>query len=474
MKKKVFLLAACLIFGGSIGKAAAQDSAKEQEYDYQEMNLQPLSPTFLDNVFVSNFWDSNWFLSAKVGISAFVGTPIGHGDIFDRNKEMSNISFGKWFTPQVAARLSYQGIEFVDADIQTRSFQNYHFDVMYNIASYFRNNTESVRKWDITPYVGLGLIRNSYTRQKPFAFSYGIAGKYRIADRIHVAAELGVTTTWQDFDGPQGASDKLGDHLLQASIGLDIAIGKVGWKRVIDPKPYIYQNDLLINRLEKMKDENTQLKKMHMKDTMALTEMRKILEIEGLLEKYHIAMQGESTNKTYPKNNYSGLNSLRARLLNRKWNGDTENYKPIVNENYKLQGKDSTTIATNYYKEVLKNEKNYIGAPIFFFFKLATDELTECEQIINIKEVAKVAREYSLNIQVTGAADNMTGTPEINEKLSAKRAKYIARLLRDYGVPQDKIHTQYSGGINDYEPLEANRNTCVMLYNNMSHEGSQY
>ena len=460
MKKTVlFMMAASLL----VGTATAQTTAEEQEYVFQEQELQPLEPTYLDNVFAANVWDNNWFLSVKGGMSAFTGKPVGHGDFFDRKKPLLNISVGKWFTPFVGGRLAYQGLQLIDSDIESRSYQNVHADFLYNIAAHFKKSYDELPKWDLIPYAGCGIIRNSYTHQKPFAISYGIIGRYRLADRLHVSAEIGATTTWQDFDG-KGAPNKLGDHLLQASIGLDFTIGKVGWKKVIDPKPYIFQNDILMDHLGKMKDENFKLNKMHKKDAMALAEMRKILEIEGLLDKYDLAMNTDGENvKTHPRNNYSGLNSLRARLRNKGWNGDEDDYKPVLKEG----GDDvdsSAEMSPEQYFQVMKDGKIFVGSPIFFFFKLGTDELTERAQIINIKEVASTIKKYGLCARIVGAADSQTGTAYINERLSAKRADYIAKMMREQGVSQDMIQTQYRGGISSYEPQTGNRNTCVMLY----------
>ena len=460
MKKTVlFMMAASLL----VGTATAQTTAEEQEYVFQEQELQPIEPTYLDNVFAANVWDNNWFLSVKGGMSAFTGTPVGHGDFFDRTKPLLNVSAGKWFTPFIGGRLAYQGLQLIDSDIESRSYQNVHADFLYNIAAHFKKSYDELPKWDLIPYAGCGIIRNSYTHQKPFAISYGIIGRYRLADRLHVSAEIGATTTWQDFDG-KGAPNKLGDHLLQASIGLDFTIGKVGWKKVIDPKPYIFQNDLLMDHLGKMKDENFKLNKMHKKDAMALAEMRKILEIEGLLDKYDLAMNTDGENvKTHPRNNYSGLNSLRARLRNKGWNGDEDDYKPVLKEG----GDDvdsSAEMSPEQYFQVMKDGKIFVGSPIFFFFKLGTDELTERAQIINIKEVASTIKKYGLCARIVGAADSQTGTAYINERLSAKRADYIAKMMREQGVSQDMIQTQYRGGISSYEPQTGNRNTCVMLY----------
>ena len=82
----------------------------------------------------------------------------------------------------------------------------------------------------------------------------------------------------------------------------------------------------------------------------------------------------------------------------------------------------------------------------------------------NIKEVAEVIKKYGLQARIIGAADSETGTPEINERLSVERADYIAGLLKAHGVDESHIQKKYRGGIDSYEPLNGNRNTCVVLY----------
>ncbi len=459
MKKVVLFIAASLL----TGRVAAQMPAQEQGYVSQEQDYQPLEPTYLDNVYSGNVWDSNWFLSVKGGVSAFAGKPVGHGDLFDRTEPLLNASVGKWFTPHIGARLSFQGFKLIDSYMQSRNFQNVQVNFLYNVSSHFRKNYDELPRWDFIPFLGCGIIRNAYNFQKPFSLSYGLMGRYRLARHLHISAEIGGTTTFQNFDG-NGPDKKFGDNLLQASIGLDITLGKVGWKKVIDPKPYIFQNDILMERLGKVQQENQQLNKKHQKDAMALKEMRKILEIEGLLEKYDLAMSDDEAVKARPRNSYSGLNSLRARLRNKGWNGDQDDYRPVLADSQEGEPSDSTEMTPEDYFRLMKDGKVFVGAPIYFFFKIGSDNLTERAQVININEVASCIKKYGLHARVVGAADSQTGTAYGNERLSAKRADYIARLLREQGVPQEKIETQYRGGISTYEPLTGNRNTCVMLY----------
>ena len=343
----------------------------------------------------------------------------GHGDLFDREKPLLNVSMGKWFTPHVAGRLAFQGLQLKDANMVSCNYQNLHVDFLYNLTAH----SDGMQKWDIIPYAGCGLIHNSYNGQKPFAISYGLIGRYRLSERLHLSGELGATTTWQNFDG-QGASDKLGDHLLQASIGLSVTIGKVGWK-----KSRVHEVDL--NQVNRYYDSWQNQNK-------------------------GAAPSAQST-AAHERNNYSGLNSLRKRLANKDWDGisDTINVDSLA---------DSTTIAANKYLHILKSGKKYIGAPIYFFFKIGTHELTENAQFINIKEVSEVIKKYGLQARIIGAADSETGTPEINERLSVERADYIAGLLKAHGVDESHIQKKHRGGIDSYEPLNGNRNTCVVLY----------
>lgn len=103
-------------------------------------------------------------------------------------------------------------------------------------------------------------------------------------------------------------------------------------------------------------------------------------------------------------------------------------------------------------------------APIFFFFELGTSHLTDPSQLVNLDELARVAKKYGLKVKVTGAADSATGTIGINNALSASRADYIASELNKRGLSPDRMTKTGEGGISDYAPTEANRHTRVELF----------
>lgn len=460
--KAIILLAETFAFGNAV---AAPVFDNEKNVGYVEEEIAPVTTTYLDNTCSGGGWGSNWFVSVQAGALAFVGSPTGHGDFFDRVKPVFNFAAGKWITPTVGGRLSLQGFKFLDANLESKSYLNIHADFMYNVSNAFRKDYSVLPKWDLIPYVGLGLVRNKAKGQNPFAISFGISGRYRINQRLQISGEIGNTITAKRFDG-FGDSNCFGDNLIQANIGLTVTLGKVGWKRVADPQPYIIQNDLLTEKLRGANEYINKLEKKQSQDAAALAEMRKILKIEGLLEKYNLEGYENGEIKKHPKNNYSGLNSLRARLRGKNWSADNEDAE-VEEKNFEPTAwnpNDTTKLDPGTYFKLMKDGKIFVGSPVFFFFNINTATLAEKAQEINIREIASVIKKYGLSARIVGAADSQTGTTYTNEKLSAQRANYIADKLKEKGVPEDRLETQYRGGINSYIPTEGNRNTCVMLY----------
>ena len=105
----------------------------------------------------------------------------------------------------------------------------------------------------------------------------------------------------------------------------------------------------------------------------------------------------------------------------------------------------------------------YVGAPIYFFFILNTDRLTDTSQLINLDGIARIANKHGLHIRVSGAADNATGNETLNKSLGLYRAEYIKVQLIKRAAPDSHIEIVSEGGIDDYSPNEANRNACVRL-----------
>ncbi len=468
--------------------------------------LQPMQPAYLDGVITSPPWSSNWFVTLSGGAAAFLGTPLGCDDLFGRIRPTYHVVVGKWFTPAIGARIGYQGMWLRDSQSANQNYHYVHADLMWNLLGRRYGRQEQVR-WNLSPFLGVGLLHNASNGRNPFAFSYGLQGEYNISRRVSFVMELSGMTTFQDFDG-YGKADRLGDNMLTLTAGFSFRIGKSGWKRVADANPYIRQNDWLIDYANSLAESNRRYANQHEKDARTLVELKKILEIEGLLDR--CSRLFENDNREYaifPRNDYSGLNSLRARLKNRDWDGrsplidqgTTKSGKKIVRDKADTNSSDSSSSTGNgsnisdggqsddrsqsasersggygggadtdasytEYLSLIESGEECIGAPIYFFFALGTNRLTDASQLVNIDELARVAKKYGLAISVAGAADSATGTPDINDTLSVARADFIVAELLKRGIPAEMIHSVSNGGIADYMPIEANRHTKVELH----------
>ena len=484
MKKKIVIMSMlCLALTAPVsGQSNEVDSSYMEPVVTSDVMLQSLQPTYLRNVSEGSGWVRNWFLEVKGGTSAFLGSPVGCGDLFDRLTPALQVGVGKWFTPAVGGRIEFQGCQFKNAEFATMKYQFIHTDFMYNLTAFIRQNELGLSRWDVIPFLGIGMVHNSdwssgnrSGTNHPFAFAYGLEARHRITNRLHMLAELSGMTTMKNFDAI-GSSSRFGDNMLTLSAGLSVTIGKVGHKRIIDAKPYMSQNEWLLDYANGLSSRNRYLTKRVHEDEQCMSEYRKILEIEGLLDLYkdRLTDKGHTKIKSlYPKNDYSGLNSLRARLANRGWDGNPNTMPRAMQKRNGMEDTEdiysldslfnNSGVTDNAYLSAMLNGQEYIGAPIYFFFHLGTDVLTEKNQVMNLDEIARVANKHGLQVKVIGAADSATGTESINDNLSRQRAEYIRRLLLDRGVDDSRVYTIYAGGIDKYSPAEANRNTCVVL-----------
>ena len=430
MKKKILLLSMLAISGMSVNAQhvdSQTDSIHEDFVQVDEVLLRPLQPTYLSRSKDGFGWNSNWFVEAKGGCTAFLGNPVGCGDLFDRTSPVLQIGIGKWFNPSIGGRIEFQGMKFKNANRQMMSYQSVHADFMYNITGTLGQNDEGISRWDLVPFAGVGIIRNADWRNgclcpgvmsnnHPFAIDYGIQVGYRLTDRLHLIAEISGLTTTRSFDAV-GTSARFGDTMLNLSAGLSVTIGKTGWKRTVDARPYVRQNDYLLERCRMLEKQLDQCKNKN--------------------------EENASLSKNY-RNDYRGLNSLRFRM-----SAEGANYDEEANADSSLESNPKESIT--------------IGVPVFFYFKLNSNHLVDESQLSNLDEIAKLAISESLNISISGSADNATGNERVNQKLSKSRAQYIGQELVSRGVSREKIMAVSRGGIDEYTPIEANRLTVVVL-----------
>lgn len=481
----IFFAALCTIQTYASEQYLYTDTVQSKSHEYSQEILQPLEPTSLDGVLVPAGRSGNWFVTVAGGLNTFLGTPMGCDDLFGRMKPAYSFAVGKWFTPAVGGRINYNGMAFKDGLLSDQKYHYVHADLMWNILGRRYARQKQVR-WTVAPFAGVGMIHHATNGNNPFALSYGIQGQYKLSKRVSLLMELSGMTTFQNFDG-LGRPNRPGDNMLLLTTGLSFSIGKTGWKRVVDAGPYMRMNEQLVGYANSLSAENRYYAGKNEKNKRTLIELKKVMAIEGLLDKYsHLfADSSEHAGHTYPVNNYSGLNSLLARLKNKKWNGksvdESSSQVPVTDPEDSLCSNGNNTqgvcaaeeLEPKYFSEVDSTyKKKYadcfsngiIGSPVYFFFNLNSVQLTDRPQSINLDALARVAVKYDLYVKVTGAADKETGTFAINDSLSLTRANYISDQLQCRGVKAEKIVVDSKGGISDYLPVEANRNTKVELF----------
>lgn len=180
-------------------------------------------PAYLSGAIIPS-WTDNWFISVSGGASSFIGSPLGCDDLFGRIKPALQISLGKWHTPSVGNRLVFQGFEWKSGALTNQKYRHYHADLLVNLMPSIAAGDNECR-WDIIPFVGVGMIDNRDAGRNPFTFNYGVLGRFRIADCLHITAEIGNATTFKDADG-LGSAREIGDHLLTLSAGVSWTFGK--------------------------------------------------------------------------------------------------------------------------------------------------------------------------------------------------------------------------------------------------------
>ncbi len=144
----------------------------------------------------------------------------------------------------------------------------------------------------------------------------------------------------------------------------------------------------------------------------------------------------------------SQIDALNAQLADSK--SENDRLKAMLNEKP---------------KEVVMPEsiKQFITTPVSVFFNIGKTDVANPKDLVNVEALAKYAKTNNSKIMVTGFADSATGTPQINQKLSVKRAEIVKGELIKMGVNADNISTQAHGGVETLSPISFNRRATVQI-----------
>ena len=125
---------------------------------------------------------------------------------------------------------------------------------------------------------------------------------------------------------------------------------------------------------------------------------------------------------------------------------------------------DTVTIFVNMQSE------DILSYPFSIFFNRDSYQLMSRRDIVNLREIANVAKENGYKLRLTGSCDSATATPSYNQTLSENRCNKIKIELLELGIPESQIIIEPIGGVKILDPTEYDRRVLIQLVKEAQHE----
>ena len=141
-----------------------------------------------------------------------------------------------------------------------------------------------------------------------------------------------------------------------------------------------------------------------------------------------------------------------------------EEYKKaqqVIDSLINLPAKDP--IHDTITKFVNVQSEDVLSYPFSIFFNRDSYELMSRRDIVNLREIAEVAKKHGYKLRLTGSCDSATATPSYNQTLSENRCRKIMSELEKLGVNKDQIILEPIGGVKQLDPTEYDRRVLIQL-----------
>jgi len=358
MKKLVLSMAAVLFAGAAFAQTTTEKAIRQY-----------------------GFWD-NWFIQGQIGASENVSEYFSHAGFFKLTSPTAAVSVGKYFSPEVGARIQVNGWKARNEGFynNTRNYYNAtfvggNFDALFNLTNIF------------CPY-----------KEDRFFSLIGIAGigaEYRFKLNSDVTTEqAGVNRDAKKFVSP-----RLG---LQANFRLSEAVD-------FNVEANANLDDDLFNglRAERKYEGRGNL-------------------LVGLTYKF-------------PQRGFKLVDTVdpaTLAALNDKINSQRQQINDLEGQLKEAQNKPATVV-----QQAAPQVNPMSGIVRFKIGKSVIDE----DQKASLYTLANYIKANNLKVSAVGYADKATGTAEVNQKLSEERAAAVAKALEDYGVDSSNITTDAKG-----------------------------
>ncbi len=121
------------------------------------------------------------------------------------------------------------------------------------------------------------------------------------------------------------------------------------------------------------------------------------------------------------------------------------------------------TVHDTIVKFVNVQSEDVLSYPFSIFFNRDSYQLMSRRDIVNLREIAEVAKKNGYKLRLTGSCDSATATPSYNQTLSENRCNKIKVELLELGVPESQIVIEPIGGVKILDPTEYDRRVLIQL-----------
>ena len=101
------------------------------------------------------------------------------------------------------------------------------------------------------------------------------------------------------------------------------------------------------------------------------------------------------------------------------------------------------------------------SAPFSIFFNKDSYQLRDNRDLINLQEIAKVAKDNGYKINLRGTCDSATASSQHNKKLAENRCRKIKDELVKLGIAESNIEMNAVGGVSELKPAEYDRRVLI-------------
>ena len=177
---------------------------------------------------------------------------------------------------------------------------------------------------------------------------------------------------------------------------------------------------------------------------------------------YNLSGNDQTGSRIYelPYNYTNEMRSMRRRINNLEEELDeclrNPNFDTIIQVVNPGTGEGNPTVVTDTVREI-------VSFPFSIFFNLDSYQLMSNRDLVNLREIARVALEKGWKIRLRGSCDSATATPAYNQALAENRCRTIQNELLNMDVPADQIILVPVGGVHELNPTEYDRRVIVEL-----------